>query len=43
MNHCKKVNLFNRYCSVEAEKISDTINEDVVEITIEPGKQLKLN
>ncbi|MEC9105950.1 MAG: transmembrane anchor protein [Candidatus Neomarinimicrobiota bacterium] len=28
--------------SVEAEKISDTINEDVVEITIEPGKAIEI-
>ena len=27
---------------VEAEKISDTINEDVVEITIEPGKAIEI-
>ena len=28
--------------SVEAEKTSDTINEDVVEITIEPGKAIEI-
>ena len=28
--------------SVEAEKISDTINVDVVEITIEPGKAIEI-
>ena len=28
--------------SVEAEKISNTINEDVVEITIEPGKAIEI-
>ena len=28
--------------SVEAEKIIDTINEDVVEITIEPGKAIEI-
>ena len=28
--------------SVEAEKISDTINEDEVEITIEPGKAIEI-